>query len=137
MTQRASGPSPFEAAIGFSRAVRVGERILVSGTAPVEADGSSTPGDAAAQTQRVLAIIIGAIEELGGSAGDIVRTRMFIVDPADADAIGGVHGQVFGEVRPASTMVVVAALLRPEWRVEIEAEAVVASPAPALLGPSG
>ena len=119
------GCSPYEAAYGFARALRVGDRILVSGTAPVEPDGSSTPGDAAAQTRRCFAIILTAIGELGGSAADVVRTRMYITDPTDADAIGAVHGELFRDVRPASTMVVVAALLRPEWRIEIEAEALV------------
>jgi len=119
----ASSGSPFEATIGFSRAVRVGERIMVSGTAPVEPDGSSTKGDAGAQATRCLAIIVAAIEELGGSASHVVRTRMYLTDGADAEAIGDAHGAVFGTIRPASTMVVVAALLRPEWRVEIEAEA--------------
>ena len=124
MTRRhASGCSPYEAAYGFSRAVRVGDRILVAGTAPVEPDGSSTPGDAAAQARRCFAIILAAIEELGGTAADVVRTRMYIVDPADADAVGAVHGEVFRDVRPASTMVVISALLRPQWRIEIEAEA--------------
>lgn len=122
---RAAGSSPYEARFGFSRAVRVGERIIVSGTAPVEADGSSTVGDAAAQARRCFAIILGAIAELGGSADDVVRTRMYIVDPADGDAVGAVHGELFGEARPAATMVVVAGLLRDEWRVEIEAEALV------------
>ena len=122
--RRASSPSPYEAQIGFSRAVRVGQRIAVSGTAPVEPDGSSTPGDAETQAARCLAIIRAAVEELGGRTTDVVRTRMFIVDPVDADAVGRAHGAVFGDIRPASTMVVVAALLRPEWRVEIEAEAV-------------
>lgn len=116
--------SPFEAAFGFSRAVRTGNRILVSGTGPIEPDGSSTPGDAAAQARRCFAIIEAAIAELGGSLGDVVRTRMFITDAADGDAIGAVHGELFGDTRPAATMVVVAALLRSEWRVEIEAEAV-------------
>ena len=125
MRPRASGSSPYETAYGFSRAVRSGNRILVSGTAPVEPDGGSTPGDAAAQARRCFAIIAAAIEELGGSARDIVRTRMFITDPADADAIGAVHGQIFRDVRPAATMVVVSALLRPEWRIEIEAEALI------------
>lgn len=121
--QRASSGSPFEASIGFSRAVRVGNRILVSGTAPVEDDGNSTPGDAEAQAERCLAVIVGAIERLGGSAEDVVRTRMYLTDAADADAVGRAHGRWFGDVRPAATMVVVAGLLRPEWRVEIEAEA--------------
>ena len=123
--RRTASASPYEAAYGFSRAVRIGDRIMVSGTAPVEPDGSSTPGDAAAQTRRCFAIILAAIEELGGSVADVVRTRMFITDPADADAVGAVHGELFRDVRPASTMVVVAALLRPEWRIEIEAEALV------------
>ena len=122
---RTSGTSPYEAMYGFSRAVRVEDRILVAGTAPVEADGLSTPGDAAAQARRCFSIIVSAIEELGGSAADVVRTRMYIVDPADADAVGAVHGELLAEARPASTMVVVKALLRDEWRVEIEAEALV------------
>lgn len=125
MTERASSTSPYEAAYGFSRAVRTGDRILVSGTAPVEDDGSSTPGDAAAQARRCFAIILKAIEELGGTDSDVVRTRMFITDPADADLVGAVHGELFRNVRPAATMVVVSALLRDEWRVEIEAEALV------------
>ena len=125
MRDRVASPSPYEAAYGFSRAVRVANRIIVSGTAPVEADGSSTPGDAADQARRCFAIILGAIAELGGSAADVVRTRMYITKPADAEAVGGVHGEIFGEIRPASTMVVVSALLLPEWRIEIEAEALV------------
>jgi len=117
--------SPYEAAYGFSRAVRVGNRIIVAGTAPLEPDSSSTPGDAAAQTRRCFAIILKAIAELGGSSADVVRTRMYITDPSDADAIGAVHGELFRDIRPASTMVVVSTLLRPEWRIEIEAEALV------------
>lgn len=124
---RTRGTSPYEAAYGFARAVRAGDRILVSGTAPVEADGSSTPGDAATQARRCFAIILQAIGDLGGSAADVVRTRMYIVYPADADAVGAVHGEIFGNIRPASTMVVVKSLLRDEWRVEIEAEALVAA----------
>ncbi|RJF54278.1 RidA family protein, partial [Campylobacter coli] len=104
---RASGSSPYEAAYGFSRAVRSGNRILVSGTAPVEEDGSSKPGDAAAQARRCFAIILKAIEDLDGTAEDVVRTRMFITDPADADAVGAVHGEFFRDTRPAATMVVV------------------------------
>ena len=119
--------SPYETAYGFSRAVKVGNRIIVSGTAPVEPDGSSTPGDAAAQARRCFAIILKAIDELGGSAADVVRTRMYITDPADADAVGAVHGELFRDVRPASTMVVISALMRPEWRIEIEAEALISN----------
>lgn len=125
MTARrhARSGSPFEDSIGFARAIRVGNRILVSGTAPVEDDGRSTPGDAEAQADRCFAVILRAIEQLGGTAGDIVRTRQYLVDAADAEGVGRAHGRVFAHIRPASTMVVVAGLLRPEWRVEIEAEA--------------
>lgn len=128
MTQarsKASSGSPFEASIGFSRAIRAGNRILVSGTAPVEADGSSTPGDAEAQADRCLQIIVQAVETLGGTAADVVRTRMFLVNPGDAEGVGRAHGKVFGDIRPASTMVAGAVLLRPEWLIEIEAEAVI------------
>lgn len=122
--QRTASASPYEASIGFSRAVRVGDRILVSGTAPVEPDGSSTPGDAEAQADRCFDIIEAAIEQLGGSLADVVRTRMFITDAGDGEAIGRAHGRRFADVRPAATMVFVAGLLRQEWRVEVEAEAV-------------
>lgn len=123
--RRASSGSPFEAAIGFSRAIRVGGRIIVSGTAPVETDGTSTPGDAEAQAERCFDIILAAVAELGGTPADVVRTRMYLTDPADAEAVGRAHARRFADTRPAATMVVVAALLRPEWRVEIEAEAMV------------
>lgn len=122
---RAASGSPFEAAIGFARAVRVGDRILVSGTAPVELDGTSTPGDAEAQADRCFDIILAAVADLGGSPADIVRTRMYLTHAADAEAVGRAHARRFADIRPAATMVVVAALLRPEWRVEVEAEAVV------------
>lgn len=125
--RKTASASPYEKTFGFSRAVRTGNRILVSGTGPIEPDGSSTPGDAAAQAWRCFAIIEAAIGELGGTMADVVRTRMFVTDAADGDAIGAVHGEIFGDVRPAATMVVVAALLRPEWTVEIEAEAVIAA----------
>ena len=119
-----SSGSPFEPVIGFSRAVRVGDRVLVSGTAPVWPDGSCDP-DAGRQAERCLHIIDTALAEAGASLDDVVRTRMFLVDAGDADAVGRAHAQVFGAVRPVATMVVVAALLDARWRVEIEAEAVV------------
>ena len=122
--RRISSGSPFEPTIGFSRAVRVGDRIVVSGTAPVWPDGSCDP-DAEVQARRCLEIITTALEEAGAAPGDVVRTRMFLTDAADADAVGRAHGSFFGDIRPAATMVVVAALLRPEWKVEIEAEAIV------------
>lgn len=125
MRRHASSGSPFEAAFGFARAVRIGNRIVVAGTGPVEPDGSTTPGDAAAQAERCCTIICAAITELGGSPGDVVRTRMLLTDPADQDAVGAVHARFFGAARPAATMAGTAWLCRPEWRVEIEAEAVI------------
>ena len=117
----ASG-SPFEEAFGFRRAVLAGPRVLVSGTAPIEPDGGVAEG-AEAQAARCLTIIIGALRDLGAGPADVVRTRMYIVDAADAVAVGRAHRRAFGEARPAATMVVVAGLLDPRWRVEIEAEA--------------
>lgn len=116
--------SPFEASIGFSRAVRVGSTVAVSGTAPVWPDGTVDP-DPAVQARRCWEICLAALTELGGSVADVVRTRQYVVSAADGDAIGAVHGEVFGDVRPASTMVVVAGLLDPRWKVEVELDAVV------------
>lgn len=120
---RVSSGSPYEPTVGFSRAVRVGARVLVAGTGPVLPDGSC-PDDAAAQTRRCFAIIETALAEAGAALTDVVRTRMFLTDVADADAVGAVHGEVLGAVRPVATMVAVAALVDPRWRIEIEAEAV-------------
>jgi enamine deaminase RidA (YjgF/YER057c/UK114 family) len=124
--KRISSGSPFEGEVGFSRAVREGNRVLVSGTAPVWPDGSCDP-DPAVQAARCLEIIAEALSEAGATLNDVVRTRQFIVDAADAEAVGRAHAAAFGEVRPASTMVVVAGLLDSRWRVEIEAEAVLGS----------
>lgn len=127
--RRAASGSPFEETIGFSRAVRVGSRVVVSGSAPVWPDGSC-PDDAGAQTRRCIEIVLGALAELGASADDVIRTRMYVCDRDDADAVGAAHAEVFGRARPAATMVVVAGLLDPRWKVEIEAEAVVSDDAP-------
>ena len=121
---RVSSGSPFESTMGFSRALRVGDRVIVSGTAPVFRDGSC-PEDVRVQTRRCLEIIATALEETGADLRHVVRIRMFLTSVADADAVGAVHGDVFGEIRPAATMVVVSELLDPRWKVEIEAEAVV------------
>ena len=123
--RRAFTGSPFEAQFGFARAVRDGNRILVAGTGPIEDDGSSTLGGAAAEAERCFVLILRAIEELGGSAKDVVRTRMLLTDPADQEAVGEVHARFFGEASPAATMAGVAWLCRPEWKVEIEAEAII------------
>jgi enamine deaminase RidA (YjgF/YER057c/UK114 family) len=120
--RRAASGSPFEQRYGFARAVRAGDRVVVSGTAPVWPDGGCDP-DPAAQARRCCEIIVAALEELGATAADVVRTRMFVTDAGIADAVGAVHGEFFGIATPAATMVVVAALLDPRWLVEIEAEA--------------
>ena len=119
----ASG-SPFERVIGFSRAVVAGHHISVSGTAPIVPDGDP-PADAYGQARRCLEIIRAALDEAGASLGDVVRTRTYLVDAADWKDVGRAHGEVFGDVRPASTMVVVSALLDPRWLVELEADAIV------------
>lgn len=108
--------------------MKVGDRVLVSGTAPVEPDGGCAEG-AKEQTKRCFAIISQALAEAGASLDDVVRTRIYLTDARDAFEVGGVHGEIFGTRRPAATMVVVAALLDPRWRVEIEAEALISEPA--------
>jgi enamine deaminase RidA (YjgF/YER057c/UK114 family) len=119
-----SSGSPYEETVGFCRAVRVGDRVMVAGTAPIWPDGSVDP-DPKAQTRRCLEIMLAALAETGARAEDVVRTRMFITSAEDSGAIGEAHGEVFSGIRPASTMVVVAALLDPRWKVEIEMDAVI------------
>ena len=115
------GTSPYEPIIGFSRAVRVGNVVHLSGTGPVGADNE----DAAGQTQRIFEIASQALNQAGASLKDVVRTRMYLAHAEDWEAVGRVHGEYFSEIRPAATMVVVAALLNPAWRIEIEMEAVI------------
>lgn len=122
--QRVSSGSPYEPTIGFSRALRVGDRVLVSGTAPIWPDGSCDP-DPTVQAHRCLEIILAALREAGASAEHVVRTRTYLRSVEDAEAVARAHGEVFHAVRPASTMIVVAGFLDPRWKVEIEAEAVV------------
>ena len=121
--RRISSGSPFEPVIGFSRAIVAGRHVHVSGTAPVPADGDEVAPDAFAQARRCLEIIVEALREAGATPEHVVRTRSYLVDAADWREVGRVHGEVFGEVRPASTMVVVAGLIDPAWKVEIEADA--------------
>ncbi len=118
-----SGSSPYEPTVGYSRAVRVGDRVLVSGTAPIWPDGSC-PDDPYTQAKRCLEIIAKALGDAGATTADVVRTRTYLTDAGDWEPVGRAHGEVFGDVRPASTMVAVSALLDPRWKVEIEAEAV-------------
>lgn len=116
---------PWERSFGYCRAVRVGERILVSGCTAAGDPEVLASRDAAAQLRAAVAVGLAAVTELGGSLADIVRTRMYAVDPAECDAIGLAHGAIFAEHPPAATMVLVAGLLHPDMRVEIELEAVV------------
>ncbi len=127
---RFHGVSPYEDAFGFARAVRVGDVIHVAGTAPIAEPDTQPALDAYGQMLRCGEIAGEAIEGLGGSMADVVRTRMFLVDTADADAVGRAHKEIFGDHEPAATMVVVAALLDPTWRVEIEVEAIVSNVRP-------
>jgi enamine deaminase RidA (YjgF/YER057c/UK114 family) len=116
--------SAFEDAIGFSRAVRVGDRVHVSGTAPVWPDGSCDP-DPEVQADRCFAIVAAALADVGASLDDVVRTRVYVTSAEVWEAVGRAHARAVGHVRPAATMVVVAGLLDPRWLVELEADAVV------------
>jgi len=121
-----SSGAPWEPIVGYSRAVRVGNHVYVSGTAAVDRDGRVVGGnDPGAQMRHCLTIVLAALRALGAEARHVVRTRTYVVDIAQWEAVGRAHGDVFGDVRPATTMVQVAALIRPELLVEVEAEAIV------------
>lgn len=123
--QLVSSGSPWELVMGYSRAVRVDAHIFVAGTAPQWPDGTVDP-DITVQTRRVFEIVAEALDAAGGSLADVVRTRIYLVDLADFEAVQKVHGELFGDVRPACTGLVVAGLLDPRWKVEIEVDAVLA-----------
>ncbi len=128
MRQLVSSGSPFESSVGFSRAVRVGNLVSVAGSAPLGPDGRTVgAGDPAAQARRCLEIIRAALEGAGASLEDVVRTRILLTHIGDWEAVGKVHGEYFGRIRPACTVMQVAALIDPAWRVEIEADAVIAA----------
>jgi len=112
--------SPQAATVGYSRAVRDGRHVHVAGTAPI---GDPVPRDAYEQARRCLEIMTAALSEVGARPEDVVRTRVYLIDAADWEEIGRAHGEVFGAAKPATSFVVVAGLLDPAWRVEIEAEA--------------
>jgi enamine deaminase RidA (YjgF/YER057c/UK114 family) len=122
---RASTGSAWEPKVGYSRAVRVGGQIAVTGTVGIEADSSFGP-TLETQARRSLTIIRAAIEALGGSLGDVVRTRIYVIDISQWEEVGRVHGEFFGAIRPATTMVEVAKLIDAAALVEIEADAIVA-----------
>jgi len=126
MHKRVNSGSPFESTIGFSRAVRIGPFVAVSGTAPIAADGSvACPGDAYGQTLRCLEIISAAISEAGLGLDSVIRTRVFLTDISRWEEAARAHGEVFADIRPASTFVEAKGLINPEWLVEIEADCVV------------
>lgn len=120
-----SSGGPLESVVGYSRAVRVGNQVVVSGSTTLTADGVLHPGDCYRQTQETLAIMGRALAEAGASFTDVVRTRSFITDMAMAEDFGRAHGEVFGEIRPASTLVEVSALVHPDLVIEIEIDAIV------------
>lgn len=121
MRTNISGESPYEPIVGFSRAVRVGNVVHLAGTAPVGAENE----DAEGQTRRIFAFAAEALKKAGASFNDVVRTRMYITHTEDWEAVGRVHGEFFAKIRPAATMVVVAKLLNPAWRIEMEMDAVI------------
>jgi enamine deaminase RidA (YjgF/YER057c/UK114 family) len=120
-----AGTSPYEPVIGFSRAVRVGEHVMVSGTGPVGCEGE----DVAGQADQCLTLIAAALKLAGTSFEHVVRTRIYLTDARDWEAVGRVHGKFFKFVMPAATMVVVAGLIDPRWKVEIEADALIVADA--------
>ena len=115
--------SPYEKLYGFARGLRRGRRVEIAGTAPIPEPGEAVAETAYGQMMRCGEIVTKALEQMGSSADEVVRTRMYITDVADADEIGRAHGELFGVARPVTTMVVVAGLLDPAWKVEFEAEA--------------
>lgn len=124
--QRLSTGSPYESIIGFSRAIRSGRIITVSGTAPIGTDGKTVAaGDPAGQARRCFDIIQHAIQGLGGKMSDVVRTRVFLTRIEDWEKVALVHGEFFAEIRPAGTFLQVVRFIDPDWLVEIEAEAVI------------
>ena len=122
--QLISSGSPYEPTVGYSRAVRVGDRVFVAGCAPIMPDGADPPADAYGQTKRCLEIIAAALEEAGGSLRDVVRTRAYLTEQGAFEGFARAHGEAFRDVRPANTTVLVS-LLDPRWLLELEAEAVV------------
>jgi enamine deaminase RidA (YjgF/YER057c/UK114 family) len=118
--------SPYEKPIGFSRAVRIGKFIAVSGTAPLNKDGTTAhPGDLYEQTKCCLQIILNAIEDAGGTMDNVIRTRVFLKDINRWEEAGKAHGEVFGETRPACTFVEVSRFIREDWLVEMEADCLI------------
>jgi enamine deaminase RidA (YjgF/YER057c/UK114 family) len=126
--QNTSSGSPYEDVVGYSRAVRVGDRVFVAGCAPIMPDGGDPPADAYGQARRCIEIVGAALEKAGGSLADVVRTRVYLMDPDAFDGFARAHAEAFAEVRPANTTIVVAPHVDKRWLLEIEAEAVLETP---------
>jgi enamine deaminase RidA (YjgF/YER057c/UK114 family) len=124
--RKVSSGSPYEPVIGFSRAVRAGHHVSVGATAPIMSDGGEPPEDAYGQTKRCLEIVVAALEEAGATVDDVVRTRCFLTNMDDWEEVARAHGEVFGDVRPASSFIGLGgSFIEPRWKVEIEADAIV------------
>lgn len=131
---RITGSAPYEATAGYARAVRVGSFVYVAGTTGLGDDGRVVPGGAYAQAQRAFAIVVGALARAGAAPADVVRTRMYVTDAAHSGDVTRAHAEVFGAVRPAATLVVVAGLIDPAMLVEVEADAVLGGAPPPADG---
>ena len=124
--RRVSSGSPYEPLIGISRAVRAGQFVMVAGTAPLDAEGLTVaPGDAGAQARRCFEIVALALKQLGAQVSDVVRTRILLTRIEDWERVARIHGEFFGEARPACTVMQVVSFIDPDWLVEVEADAVV------------
>jgi enamine deaminase RidA (YjgF/YER057c/UK114 family) len=134
-----SSGGPFETRFGYSRAVRVGNHVAVAGTTAIKDGAPFAPGDAAAQTRFILEVIEQALAEAGAAVGDVIRYRVFVTDIADYPAVGAELGRVFGDIRPAGTLVGNSTLINPDLRVEIEVDAIAnsASDSPTRLAEAG
>ena|SRR5438067_2268071 len=122
--RRVSSESPYEPVIGFSRAVVAGHHVSIAGTAPIMPDGEEPPDDAYGQAMRCLEIVLAALSEAGANSEQVVRTRCYLTRAEDWREVGRAHGEVFGDIRPASAMIVVTGFVDPRWLVEIEADAI-------------